>query len=294
VFGRRKDDEDPFAALRDGATFQSRPTNAADIGLGAESTPRPAAVATPSASAAPAAPAAPAVRAATPAAIPAPAARPAAPAIVPTATTPTAFSSYSRAYRPGNGAMVRLVVVAVIVAAVAIPLVTAVNHTVHSIKLPAFNDGTAGKGFTPSTPSAPSAPSRTSYLHSSSLLGALRRIDAIAPHSSLSLLRLDSRSLSTTAVLRGGRAKLIYFGPSGTFVSSAAVPSEQAVSTAEIRPSAINRIVVTMRRQFHVRAIDYMVLAVLPSRGASWIVFAKANRHRGYAATLSGTRLAPL
>jgi hypothetical protein len=288
VFGRRKDDEDPFAALRDGATFQSRPTNAADIGLGAESTPRPAAVATPSASAAAAAPAAPAVRAATPAAIPAPAARPAAPAIVPTATTPTAFSSYSRAYRPGNGAMVRLVVVAVIVAAVAIPLVTAVNHTVHSIKLPAFNDGTAGKGFTPSTPS------RTSYLHSSSLLGALRRIDAIAPHSSLSLLRLDSRSLSTTAVLRGGRAKLIYFGPSGTFVSSAAVPSEQAVSTAEIRPSAINRIVVTMRRQFHVRAIDYMVLAVLPSRGASWIVFAKANRHRGYAATLSGTRLAPL
>ena len=32
MFGRRKSDEDPFAALKDGATYQSTPTTVPDVG----------------------------------------------------------------------------------------------------------------------------------------------------------------------------------------------------------------------------------------------------------------------
>jgi hypothetical protein len=284
MFGRRKRDEDPFAALKDGAAFQAAPTTAADIGLGGESTARP-----PS-------PVAPASAVAAPAA---PTATPSASVPVQTSPTrragPTAFSSHSRAYTPSSGGITRLVIFAIIIAAIAIPLISSVRHTVHSINIPSFNpgDGTSSNGATPSTPSAPST---TSYLHTSSLRTALHRIAGIAPHSGLSLLRLDRRSLSTTAVLPGGHAKLIYFGPSGTFVTSTSLPSDRPIPMSEINPSAINRIFAGMRRRFHVPAsrINYLVLTSLPSRGVSWILFANTHGHPGYAASLSGTNLAPL
>jgi hypothetical protein len=275
VFGRRKDDEDPFAALKDGGTFQSTATTAADMGLGGDS------IAQEQISTAPT----PVPRAEVPK------------AAVPRATVPraTVGPTRSRQYVSGGGVLSRLAIVVMIVAiGAAISLVSSTSHSVHSITIPAFTTGTGGdNGFTTSTPSAPST---TSYLHSSSLRGALRRIAGIAPHSRLALLRLDARSLSTTAVLGGRRAKLIYFGPSGTFVTSSTPPSEQPIPISAIRPSAINRIVASMRSQFHVPAsrIDYMVLTSLPGKGASWIIFAKTHGHPGYSATLSGTGLAPL
>jgi hypothetical protein len=276
VFGWRKDDEDPFAALKDGGTFQSTPTTPADIGLGGESIVHPQTPTAPAAVQTRAAPAAAQTRAAP-------------------AAAPAARSSSTRRYGPGGGAIARLAIVAIIVViAAVIPIVTSTSHSIHSISIPSFNPGSGGdNGFTPSTPSAPST---TSYLRSSSLRSALRRIAGIAPDSRLALLRLDARSLSTTAVLRGRRAKLIYFGPSGTFVTSSTPPSEQPIPISAIQPSAINRIVASMRRRFHVPAsrIDYMVLTSLPAKGASWIIFAKTHGHPGYSATLSGTGLAPL
>jgi hypothetical protein len=283
MFGRRKD-EDPFAALKGGGEFQSAPTTAADIGLGGESIARPQ---SPAATAAVPAPTA------TPTATPSASVPGQPPARMRAA--PTAFSVHARGSSPGSGAMVRLVIAAVIIAAVAIPLISTINHTVHSLHFPSFNPGntTSTNGFTPSTPSAPSS---TSYMRTSSLRRALHRIAAVAPHSRLSLLRLDARSLSTTAVLQGGGAKLIYFGPSGSFISSSHVPSEQSIPISEINPSAINRIVAGMRRRFHVAAsrIDFMVLTPLPSLGPSWILYAKTHGHPGYSATLSGTNLTPL
>src|SRR3954453_8972330 len=166
MFGRRED-EDPFAALKGGGGFQAGPTTAADIGLGGESIARPQ---SPAATAA----------------VPAPTARPTA---TPSASVPgqppaskraapTAFSVHSRGSSPGSGAMVRLVIAAVIIAAVEIPLISTINHTVHSFHFPSFNPGntTSTNGFPPSTPSAPSS---TSYMRTSSLRRALHRIAAV-------------------------------------------------------------------------------------------------------------------
>jgi hypothetical protein len=188
-----------------------------------------------------------------------------------------------------------LAILAFVIAVAVIPLVSAVNHTVHSISIPSFTTPTPTPS-SPVGPEVPSAPATTSYLRSSSLRGALTRIAGIAPNSRLSLLRLDDHSLSTTAVLPGRRAKLIYFGPAGTFVTSTPLPAASSVSISEINPNAINRIVAGMRHRFHVQAseIDYIVLSSLPSRGASWILFTKTPAHTSYSATLAGTGLAKL
>jgi hypothetical protein len=262
MWGRRKADEDPFAALKNGGTFQSTPATAADMGLEGGS-----------------------VNAATTS--PAPA-QPR-----PSPRGPTAYSSYPRRYTRRSFAGWRYAILVFVIAVAVIPLVSAVNHTVHSVSIPSFTTATPSS---PVGPEAPSPPSPTSYLRSSSLRGALKRIAGIAPNSRLSLLRVDDHSLSTTALLRGGRAKLIYFGPAGTFVTSSPPPAAGSVSISEIDPNAINRIVAGMRHRFHVPAseIDYMVLSSLPSRGASWILFTKTPAHTGYSATLAGTGLAKL
>src|SRR5438270_8065264 len=101
MFGRRKRDEDPFAALKDGAAFEAAPPTAADIGLGGESTARPpSSVAPASAVVAPAAPTA--TPSASVPAQPGPTRR----------AGPTAFSSHSRASTPNRGAITRLVIFA--------------------------------------------------------------------------------------------------------------------------------------------------------------------------------------
>jgi hypothetical protein len=269
VFGWRKDDEDPFAALKQGGTYQSAPTTAADIGF----SDQPASVGS---------------------AVPVVTAPPPAP------TTPQAPVSPSPGVPPSLGAppklrrmrgsgsglpVVRLLVVAGVIAAIVIPVATSVKHAVNSIKVPTFNFGQTSTTQSFSDHGAGEA----NYLQVANVRAALARVRRLVPGARVNLLRVDATSFNVNAVGRGV-AKEIYFGPSGTLVASGVSAGQNGVPIAQVRPSAIARIISGMRQRFHIPAsrIDYIVLSSPAGLPPTWIAFSKNAGHTGYRASLSG------
>ena len=269
MFGRKKQDEDPFAALRDGGTYQSPPAP----GLTAQPTPAPGLTSKP-----------------TPA--PAPALSPAPPVGLP-----------RRRQRLGMGfgtqTLATLLVLGIVIAAIAVPLLLLGNavHSATSVpssSVPAFNSGPS-PGSTNGAP-APAPAKPVSYLTSAGVRAGLTRVAKLVPGARLVLLRVAADSLSVSAMLPSGVAKQIFIGPSGTIVTAGPVTGERPIPISQIIPSVVGRLVVEMGRRFNVapNQIDYMVISSPAGLPARWVVFSKAPAHPGFSATLSGANLAPL
>src|SRR5512142_1615277 len=202
MFGRRKQDEDPFAALKDGGTYKSQPITIPDIGGDGPSAPTLG------------------TGAATGVAAPPPVTPTATPAMTPPASPPPStsvgqlqsYGSYRRrssfgGFGYGWAILLRILIPVIVIGAFAIPAIH-FGHSVSSISVPSFSTPTVS---TPTTP-APSAPRpAASYLSPRGLRAGLARVARVAPGARVVLLRIDAKSLSTTAVLPGGRAKLVYF-----------------------------------------------------------------------------------
>ena len=190
----------------------------------------------------------------------------------------------------------RLGIAAVVIAAVAIPLIT-VGNTVSSINFPAPTPVITGS--TPNAPS-PAAPTRhpaarsISYLTEAGVRAGLARVAKLAPGARLDQVRLAATSLIALARLPSGAFKEVALeSTGGPFVTSGASTGERFVTLSQIRPRAVARIVAGMKSRFHVpmARIDYMVLSSPPIGPTQWIVFAKGPRHPGFTATLAGARL---
>jgi hypothetical protein len=298
MFGRRKDDEDPFAALKEGGTYQSSPTALPDIGLGSGAESPAAASATASAPLT-----APALPAAAPAAVverttesTAAEIRQAIPTVTPGRTRsprPRRAGSPLRPFGIGTRIVWRLIVIAIVLSAVAVPL-SKIGKSVHSIKIPSFNFGT---GSTPSlTPPATHPARPVSYLTASGVRAGLAHVRRVAPGARLTLLRLDARTLSVTATTPDGDVKQIYFSPAATIVSPGSPNGQQPVPIGRLSSQAVARIVTQMRTRFHVppNRIDYIVLSSPRGLTPHWIVFAKGPAHSDWWATLSGRDLKPV
>jgi hypothetical protein len=226
------------------------------------------------------------------------------------ATTPPSWRSqpgaevYRQAIRGnqrflGMSIAIRLVVAAVVIAAVVIPLIS-VGNTVSSINIPSpgplvtgiGGTKTAGGGAKPArTPSKPA-----SYLTAAGARAGLAQVAKLIPRARLALVRLDANSLTASARLPNGTFKEVAFEPTGSFVTSGADSGQRLLPISQIRPRAVARIVSAMRARFHVPAaqIDYMVLSSPPGAPTQWIIFTKAPKHPGFTATLAGARLARL
>jgi hypothetical protein len=278
MFGRRhKDDDDPFAALKDGGTYQSEPTVIPEIrDDGASVAPTESTIASP-----PPAPGAP------PPVLLAPTTH------VRTTASPGSGDRRRRAgvWGSGWGIALRIVIPLIGIAAIAIPTIHSSNSVQSTVSVPSSDTPSS----TPTTAPATPAPA-VSYLTARGLRAGLAHVARIVPGARLTLLRVDDRSLSTTAVLHGGGAKLIYFGPTATMVTGTASTGQTPIPISQVRPGAVGRIVAAMRARFHVPAgrIDYMVISSPPGLAPRWIIFSKAPARRGYSASLSGSNLTPL
>ena len=307
MFGRKKgeEEEDPFAALKQGSTYESAPTTASDIGLGSEmvdtppsaTLPQQSVTVQPSSVAMP--PPAPALPAPPPSSLFTEPERPPAPPSPP----PTAIGSYRpsrmtqrrRTYGYGAPVIVRLAIFGVLIAAIGIPIATSIKSAVHSIKIPSLNFGqTSTSGSTGSSGASPAPPKPVNYLRAAGLRAGLTRIRRIEPGARLTLLRVDSDSLSVNASRPGHGNRQIYFGPSGTNVSVTSSTGQVPVPMSKVNPNALASLVSQLARRYHVRHVDYAVLTSPPGLPPSWILFAKTAAHTGYSATLSGQGLRPL
>jgi hypothetical protein len=190
----------------------------------------------------------------------------------------------------------RLAIAAVVIAAVAIPLIT-VGNTIHSVDVSVppgiVTSGVTTKSQTPPV-HKPSEP--ISYLTTRGVQAGLARLAKLVPGARLDQVRLDNKSLIASARLPHGGFKEVVFEPTGTFVTTGASTGERLFSPSQISPRAVERIVSGMRRRFHVPAakIDYMVTSPTFAGGTQWVVFAKTPGHPGFTATLSGERLSRL
>jgi hypothetical protein len=249
MFGRRRQDEDPFAALRDGSTYKSAPSTI--------DATRPA--------------------------------------------TSTAALDIQRRRRRGAGILgtqiiVRLMVVGIMIAVIAVPLLSIVSANRSATSVPSIS--VPSVSFGPSSGPAqaalvPPTANPVSYLTPAGVRAGLRRVAKLVPGAGLVLLRVDATSLSATAMLPNGAAKLVYIGPSATLVTAGPQTGETPIPISQISPSVVGRLVLEMGRRFHVapRQIDYMVISSPAGLPAHWIVFSKAPAHPGFSATLSGAGL---
>jgi hypothetical protein len=187
------------------------------------------------------------------------------------------------------------VVITLVVAVIAIPLLTVGRSVRSALSVPTVNFG-QGSGPASGEPSPPRPAQPVSYLNPAGLRAGLAHVATLDPGARLTLLRVDAASLSVTATLPNGVAKLIYFGPTGTHVTAGAATGQRPIPISQIRPGVVGRLVAEMGRRFHVapNQIDYMVLSSPPMFRTQWVVFSKAPGHPGYAATLTGTNLTPL
>lgn len=267
MFGRRKNEEDPFAALRDGGSYDSAPSAVADAGasFGEQVEPTQA----PSASQP----------------------RPARP--------PGGVRRRRSSVDVGFWTVLalRLAFPLIVIAGVGF----GVAHSLHSafnVPTVTFGSGAAPASTAPATGAQPSPAPATavSYLTPAGLRAGLTVAAKVVPGATLTVLRIDADSLSATATLPSGVVKELYFGPSGTDVLPGAATGERPVPLSVIRPGVVGRLVAEMDQRFHVPAdrIDYMVISSPPGLPAAWIVFVKSPSHPGFSATLSGAHLARL
>ena len=303
MFGRKKAaDEDPFAALNQGGTYESRPTTtiAGIPGSGLEDEPTVVPSSAPI-------PVAPPTRTPTSASTLTPT-----PAPMSTPATPPSTAGGSRnaslrrrrgmttsPYRVTRtrrrGALTGWLVVLGVIAAIVIPVISSASHAIHSFRVPGFTV----PNFNPPTvtqsvvPSVPKYFHDTNYLKPAGVRVGLRRIARQFPGARLSNLRVDGNSLDAFVFPRHGGVKDLHLSASGTSVSSSSSPGEKPIAISAIPVAAVPRIVSEMRSQFQIPAsrIDYIVLSTVPGLPAQWIAFSKTAAHTGYAAGLDGTGL---
>src|SRR5689334_13963037 len=213
MFGRRKDDEDPFAALKDGGTYKSEPTTIAGLGstelapdplnpltAPADSGPPPGLGAT----ATPTAPQAP-----RPAPSPSANQQMLSAAANQQMNAALAYSASRRGRRSSFGGLsvaIRLAVFAIVLGAIAIPIVSAVNH-VHSVSVPSFNFGSASNPSTTANPSSPTTHKQITYLTSAGVAAGIAHLKKVAPGAKVKLLRIDAKSFNAIVVRPGHSTK---------------------------------------------------------------------------------------
>jgi hypothetical protein len=181
----------------------------------------------------------------------------------------------------------------IVIAAVAVSA-SNLGTTIH---IPTFKTPVIPTTPPPSQPTTPTHHTpAASYLTAPGLRAGLAHVARVAPGARLSLVRVSADSLITTARLPDGRIKQIVFQPTGEFVIGEPDPGERFLPMAQIRPSAVVRIVAALRTKFHVPAgrIDYIVLSSPSGAPTQWIAFLKTPGHPGFTATLSGTRVTRL
>ena len=287
MFGRRREDEDPFAALRKGSTYSSEPSRTvpgipgslSDSGGGRASGPSSGARSRRSrATASPGRP--PAGPSARPAGLPG-------------------------APRARRRFPVRVWLIGIVVLAVALDAIghssqptTQLSISVPSVTLPNLGLGatTTGGGSTgPSTGggSQGGVTHPASYLSAGGLRAGLREIERLAPGAKLSSVRIDRDSISAYAHLPNGRSKLVGIEPSGSFVTGTPSDGERYFAAALVDPAAVPRILRELKRQYGIAParIDYMVFNRLSGFAAQWELFIKAPSHPGYTAASDGRDL---
>jgi hypothetical protein len=305
MFGRRKkEDEDPFAALRDGSTYQSTPTTFTGLGsTGLESNGLPSSGLASSGLGSSGlgssglgfsgvAPDAPAAKVSVP-----PSRATQAPSVTAAARPARAWPSPPtprRAGRSGRSAPrrtargVRFVVFGIVFAVIAINVVRSIHTsssgsvTSTTLAPPSAPPSTS----TPATPPAKRGP--VSYLTPNGLRAGLAEVKKLAPGAGLTLLRVDARSFLATAALRNGGGKSISLEPSGTFVFATGTAGAHPVPVSAIKPNAMGRLTTNLNHHFHVRPnqIDYMVVS--SASGAEWFIFTKVRSHQQFSASLNG------
>jgi hypothetical protein len=290
MFGRRKAEDDPFAALKDGGTYQSSPVTLPEMGLGGDAPTN-----------SPTPPASPlGLATSDPVMSPPPAAPPPAtpPVARPNRTTSASFRS---AYGYGRGMgwvwrVVALGIVSIVVGSAVLHL----GNTTHSIKIPSFNFNT-GTGATPTTGSSTSAGKThaqrpTAYLTASGLHAGLAHVGRLVHGAKLTLLRVDARTFSVYATRPNGRTSQVYFSPTVTFVNPAALPGERPLPAASIRPRVLGSLVTQLHRRFGIppSRIDYAVVSSPSGLPPQWLLFVKNASHQAFAAPVSGGALTKL
>lgn len=267
MFGRRKQaDEDPFAALKEGATYQSTPSAGTLPGIpGATEEPTPARQR-------PTAHAAPSTARADP-------------------RTSKRRSGGSRRGRRGFP----LRVLAPLIAVAFVAIAYSAGHTGGSPSITSIDNppglGLQGDG---TSTSFTRTPRPTSYLTAAGLASGLTRVRKLAPGSKLLSLRIDSASLDAQVIQRGGATREISLTSSGTYVIPLGNLHEPSLPFSEVRPAVVPRLITELRRRFHVPPshIDYAVADSFPGTGAIWSVFLKNGA--GYTASISGAGFAPV
>lgn len=268
VFGWRKDDEDPFAALKDGGAYHSAPV-LPEIGIGSADGREP----------------------------PAPEARP---SINQSSTTPAPRRGsplrLSRSgMRPSVGLptvrplrAMRLLIALFVIGAVVIPVLTAGISSHSGISVPSFST------TIPVSPApSPGGGTRASYLDPSGLSAGLAHVARVAPRARLTLLRIDERSLTAIAVLPSGTTEEIYLGPSTNAVLPGSATGQRPIAISQVRPSAVGRITRDLARRFHIRRseIQSLVLISPPRLATQWTVLTSARGNPGFTASLTGAGL---
>jgi hypothetical protein len=277
VFGRRKDDEDPFAALKDGGTYTSSPL-VPDIGIGDSSPLTPPTPTQPQERALTQVPERVAVNPSSPSGA---ALASMLRAAVPSLRRRTGIAAFP-VWRIVKGAIVLLVVVPIVISVIA--AVLAVHH---ATTLPSITSATP---VSPVVPNGSTSPA--SYLAPAGLRAGLAHVARVAPRARLSLLRVDANSLTAIVALPNGHGKEIYFGPSTTAVlpERGGAPS---IPISRIHPAAVARIERDLSVRFHVapRAITSMILGSLGSLGVRWTVLTSVRGPSTFTAALSGAHL---
>jgi hypothetical protein len=252
--GRKQDEEDPFAALKDGGRYSGRPvrqpTGIPGTGIEPTEVPPPR---------------------------PLPGRRPATP------VRPRTDATAAR--RRGV-----LLLVAMVCGVVAAALVGALaGHISKPITAVHVGPGAGGSSF----PTAPVRPTHylTAAGLAQGLAQVERTVPGV---QGVSLLRIDATSLSVNAKVSGAVYKNVVFGPYGTFVTANASTGQRYIRIASIEPQAVPRLQAAMQRQYGVapREIDYMVLDWIPGLVPQWVLYTRAQK--GYVASMSGENPQPI
>jgi hypothetical protein len=289
VFGRDKqDDEDPFAALKEGGTYQSTPTGTLQGIPG--SAPLDVAPVTPGSTRNQTVAGIPgsgsdAVQASPRNVVPRPGQVPAK-----TQTRP----AQRRPKRRGSGG--GLLLVRILIPLAAVIAVVAVTHSGTTGNAPSIGSINTvpgiGIGTGTGTGSGSVSVSRpASYLSAKGLAAGLAHVRRLAPGSKLLLLRIDSHSLAATVTHGRGQAEEILLSPSGTLKESAGSPGSLEISFSQIDPAVPPRLIAEMGRRFHVPKshISYLVAFSFQGLPPSWGVY--LTNDTNYQASLSGAGL---
>ena len=136
-----------------------------------------------------------------------------------------------------------------------------------------------------------------SYLTPHGLRVGLAQVERLTHGArSLTLLRVDAKSLITYATRSNGTISQVSISPGLTFVTSAPNPGERPIPMSKIKPNVLGALLAQLHRRFHVppSRIDYAVVSSAAGETPEWVIFVKNASHQGYIAPLSGGTIQPV